>query len=304
MRYFFLIALAALVSVSVRAADSSPQPFASLVAKGLKFKAKDQALTEVSVPASAEMTLDDYRELGQIKTLTSANFGSTKLPLNDETAAALSGLDRLERVFANGAELSDEGFKQVAAWRSLKHLGLDHWGWKAAGKGTLGDGLRSLAGLPNLESIRLGGCKIDDKAAAALATVKTLQSVDVQHAFGLNDDGVGDLATLPKLRVIRLNPQFSPKISDASLRHLGKAATLEEIEVDETWLTYGDGFVHLKPLARLKKVTLTRVLAEDEDVARLKADHPEATVTWTKPPEEMVKKLTAAFEKARRQPTK
>ena len=54
-------------------------------------------------------------------------------------------------------------------------------------------------------------------------------------------------------------------------RALGKIGTLEEIELNETWLTYEKGFSHLKNLAALKKITLTKVVATDEDIAKLTA---------------------------------
>lgn len=51
----------------------------------------------------------------------------------DTTVRDLRSLDQLEKFFANGAELSDEGFKSFAGWKNLKSSVPDHWGWCAPG---------------------------------------------------------------------------------------------------------------------------------------------------------------------------
>ena len=185
--------------------------------------------------------------------------------------------------------MTDDGFKAFAGWKSLKSFGLDHWGWYAPGhlpqKGTLGPGLAHLASCPNLEHMRLGGCRVDNRVTEALAKIKSLQSVDLQHTMAVTDEGIAALKVLPKLRIVKLSPQFSPRITDASLVFLGDIKTLEEIEVNETWLTYDKGFSHLKSLASLKRLVLTKVVASEADISRLKADHPTAQVQWTQPDE-------------------
>jgi hypothetical protein len=41
------------------------------------------------------------------------------------------------------------------------------------------------------------------------------------------------------------------------------------------------------------------VIATDEDIAKLKADHPQAEVKWTKPDDETIKKTKATWERSR-----
>ena len=271
---------------------------ASLVAKGAKIKAdKDGTVVDIYIPPTVEMTLEDFQAVGKLVTLKTVSFGAKGLALNDQTAAELSHLDKLEKFFANGAEISDDGFKAFAGWKSLKTFGLDHWGWKIAGKGNLGPGMAHLATCSNLESVRLGGCKVDNRVTEALAQIKSLQSVDLQHTFAVTDDGIAALKALPKLRIVKLSPQFSPRITDATLVALGDIKTLEEIELNETWLTYDKGFSHLKDLASLKKMVLTRVVASEEDIAKLKADHPAAVVQWTQPDEATIAKTKEQFQK-------
>ena len=281
---------------------ANPPSVDSLIAKGVRFKIeKDGIASEVSVGSKATITVEDFQLIGALQTLKRADISPEAARLNDETAKFLSHLDQLEKFFANGAELSDDGFKAFAGWKSLKSFGLDHWGWYAPGhlpqKDPLGPGLAHLASCTNLEHVRLGGCRVDNRVTAALAQIKSLQSVDLQHTFAVTDEGIPVLKTLPKLRIIKLSPQFSPRITDATLVALGEIKTLEEIEINETWLTYDKGFTHLKKHPSLKKFVLTKVVASEADIARLKADHPAADIQWTQPDETITVKTKEQFQR-------
>ena len=295
------IALAALMIFPCHFSPAADAPgAAALAAKGIRIKTeKDGTATEAYIPPTTEMTLEDYQALGRLGTLKAVYSNAKGLPLNDESAPALAQLDKLEKFFANGAELTDDGLKAFAGWKSLKSFGLDHWGWLIAPKGTLGPGLAHLASCPNLEHVRLGGCRVDNRVTVALAQIKSLQSVDLQHTLAVTDEGIAALKALPKLRIVKLSPQFSPRITDAALVFLGDIRTLEEIELNETWLTYENGFSHLKGLASLKRLTLNKVVASEEDIAKVKADHPGATVLWTKPDDAISAKTKEQFQQFR-----
>jgi hypothetical protein len=274
----------------------------SLTEKGVKFKIeKDGTVTEASVGGKAMISAEDFAPIGAMHTLRRADISPESARLNDDTAKSLSHLDQLEKFFANGAELSDDGFKAFSGWKSLKSFGLDHWGWYAPGhlpqKDPLGPGLAHLATCTNLEHVRLGGCRVDNRVTAALAQIKSLQSVDLQHTYAVTDEGIAALKALPKLRVIKLSPQFSPRITDATLAVLGEMKTLEEIEINETWLTHEKGFAHLKQLPALKKLVFTKVIATEADIAKLKADHPNADIQWTQPDEAITAKTKEQFQR-------
>lgn len=294
------MALATLLVHISRAAN--PPGIDSLITKGINIKAeKDGTIIEISVGPKSAITAEDYQLIGTLRTLKRAAISPESLKLNDENAASLSKLDQLEKFFANGAELTDDGFKAFEGWKSLKSFGLDHWGWYAPGhvarKDTLGPGLAHLASCPNLEHVRLGGCRVDNRVTEALAQCKSLQSVDLQHTMAVTDEGIAALKALPKLRIVKLSPQFSPRITDATLVFLGDIKTLEEIEVNQTWLTYDKGFSRLKDLPSLKAVVLTQVIASEEDIAKLKADHPSATITWTKPDDATATRTKEQFQR-------
>ena len=277
----------------------------SLTAKGAVFK-KDKAgvVTEIRFADNSTLTPDDWKEVGKLTTLTRASISrSDSSLLNDETAKAIAGLDQLEHFFSNGAEVSDEGMKAFANWKKLRHFGFDHWGWREAGKNkSLGAGIAHLAAIPTLESIRLGGCRVDNSACEGLAKIKQIQSIDLFHCYAVTDEGIAKLTSLPKLKVITLGPQFTPRITDRTLEHLSKVASLEQINITETWLTYDAGFVFLKKLPNLKVLNLKFIVADEKDIAKLKADCPKVTIDWTMPDDETTAKTKERFQKAAMKP--
>jgi hypothetical protein len=268
-----------------------------LEAKGVKVKKTPAGVvTELSVGGlkGIKITSEDYKTVGQCRGLVSLNLSAEDQRFNDEAAAQLTGLDRLEKFFSNGAQLTDDGFKSLASWKSLKQIGFDHW-FRAKKDQPIGAGLAHLAALPNLETVRLGGCMIGIEAMEALATIKTLKKLDVFHTFYVNDDALLPLQKLPDLRIFIAGPQFSPRLTDAALRNLSAVKSLEEIALTETWLTYEGGFKHLSALPRLRKLSIPKVVASEEDVKKLRAELPNLVVDWTQPDEATIQKTKAAF---------
>jgi hypothetical protein len=277
-------------------------PIAWLEAKGARLrKEKNGEVSEIFIGHMVKMTLEDYRRIGKLKGLKRIYLDIRELPVNDETLAAIGPMETVEFFFANGARLTEKGFRSLAAWKGIKSFGLDHWGWftDPSGKTIFGTELAALGDLPALRSVRLGGCRIDNKATAALARIRTLEQVDLGHAYAVTDEGVASLVALPKLRVVKLSPQYTTRITDRSLEHLGKVPTLEEIDITETLLTYDQGFSHLKGLKKLTKIRLQHVLTTEDDIAHLKKDHPKAKVEWKSPPADAAARLKKEFAKVR-----
>jgi hypothetical protein len=267
----------------------------SLEAKGIKVRKTGAGeVTEVSVGGLKGIAIEDYHAIGQFRGLVALNLSAEDLRFNDEAARELAGLDRLERFFSNGAQLSDEGFKSLAGWKSLKQLGFDHW-FRTQKDKPIGAGLAQLAALPALESIRLGGCMVGIEAMEALSTIKTLKKLDVFHTFYVNDEALRPLQKLPDLRIFIAGPQYQPRLTDEALHILSGVKSLEEIHLTETWLTYGSGFRHLAQLPHLKKLVLPKVVASEEDIQKLKSELPNLAVEWTEPDPATVEKTKATF---------
>jgi hypothetical protein len=266
-----------------------------LEAKGVKVKKSPAGVvTELHMGGLKGITIEDYQVIGRCRGLVTLNLSAEDLRFNDEAASFLSGLEHLERFFSNGAQLSDEGFKSLAGWKSLKQIGFDHW-FRTVKDKPIGAGLSQLAALPNLESVRLGGCMIGQEAMEALATIKTLKKLDVFHTFYINDDALLPLQKLPDLRIFIAGPGFQPRLTDAALRNLSGVKSLEEISLTETWLTYDGGFKHLAELPHLKKLSIPKVVASEEDVAKLKTELPHLVVEWTQPDVATSEKTKSTF---------
>jgi hypothetical protein len=267
----------------------------SLEAKGIKVKKTGAGeVTEVSVGGLKGIAIEDYHAIGQFRGLVALNLSAEDLRFNDEAARELAGLDRLERFFSNGAQVTDEGFKSLTGWRSLKQLGFDHW-FRTVKDKPIGAGLAHLAALPALESIRLGGCMVGLEATEALATIKTLKKLDLFHTFYVNDEALRPLQKLPDLRIFIAGPQFQPRLTDAALEILSSMKSLEEIHLTETWLTYEGGFKYLARLPHLKKLSIPKVVASEEDIQKLKTDLPSLVVEWTQPDPAIAEKTKATF---------
>ena len=290
------VAFAATFTLLAAASADDAAVIAALEPKGVKFrKEQDGTVSEVSVSENARLTIEDYRRFRELKGPKRLNLSPKDPALNDEVLAAIGALPTVERFFSNGSQFTDEGLKGFSGWTGLRNFGFDHWFGPEGMKAYVGPGLRHLAALPNLVHVRLGGCRVDNQACSALAQVKTLESVDLFHTFAVTDEGIVALKALPKLKVIVLGPQWSPRITDVSLQHLGEIPTLEDITVVETILTYDGGLAHLKKLKNLKKLDLGTCVITENDFARLKADHPAAQIKWAAPPEEQAAKVRADF---------
>jgi hypothetical protein len=253
-------------------------------------------VTELSVGGLKGITLQDYHVVGQCRNLVSLNLSAEDLRFSDEAAAELTGLVRLEKFFSNGAQLSDDGFKSLASWKSLKQIGFDHW-FRTVKDRPIGAGLAQLSALPNLESIRLGGCMIGAEAMEALSTIKTLKKIDVFHTFYVNDEALRPLEKLPELKIFIAGPQYQPRLTDQALRILSGVKSLEEISLTETWLTYEGGLKHLAALPKLKKLLIPKVVASEEDVGKLRSELPNLVVEWTLPDPATVEKTKATFQR-------
>ena len=256
----------------------------TLEAKGLTVrKAKDGAVIEAYVGPKATLTPADYKAIGEFRdTLTRLNLSANEPRLNGEILAAIGPMPKVEQFFSNGARLLDDDFRHFAGWTSLKKFGLDHWGWfETPNKQKVGPGLVHLAALPHLEELRLGGCRVGDPAIEAVAKMEGLISLDIFH-LGYSDQGTAALGSLKKLVKLRINGGL---LTGKSLENVSAIQSLETLTLSEMKLDYAGGFEHLKKLGKLTKIELQKVKASDDDVSRLKADHPAAEVTWTKPEE-------------------
>jgi hypothetical protein len=104
----------------------------------------------------------------------------------------LATLPDIRRLVLRASPLGDAGFARLAACTTLRDLNVPQAGCTAAG-------IRALAGLVNLRSLRLGGPRLEGavvgEAVAHLSKLRSLHLIDVP----LGDEGLAAISRLPGL---------------------------------------------------------------------------------------------------------
>lgn len=222
----------------------------------------------------------------QIRDARMIRFSAIERPRHSLTAG-YDGNGRITHLIGNGPLLSNEAFGWLAALAELRVVRIDH---NIPNPGTDvphaqydGSGLAAMEH-SKLEDVRLTGA-FADVGMKHLAKIRSLQSIDIFHTQ-VTDEGIAHLANHPRIKEVRFGPMGAPKITNKTLRTLATLPKIERIGMDETFLTYEDGFEHLKRLrGQLKFVGLKNSLVLPTDVEKLVADHPELEMATSTPAE-------------------
>lgn len=142
-------------------------------------------------------------------------------------AASLSTIvmhKRLTHLRLRNCVLPDSSFEQLAS------SGLDHLRILNVPQARItARGIASLAGLPKLVQLRLGGSQIDDAAVAEIARLPELRSL---HLIGpsLSDAALGKLAQAPKLSSLYVD---DCQLSDQAWEQLFEAKPKLHVHIDQ-----------------------------------------------------------------------
>jgi hypothetical protein len=112
--------------------------------------------------------------------------------VDDEALSTLPGFPALRTLITNG--LPDEGFRHVGRCVDLEALAL--------GRGATDIATGHVAGLAKLKWCHAAGTNITDRSLAILATMTSLETIDVHGCAGITDAGVMLLAALPRLKEV------------------------------------------------------------------------------------------------------
>jgi hypothetical protein len=194
---------------------------------------------------------------------------------------------RVTHIVGNGPLLCNEAFGWIAGLSELRVIRIDHNVPKPRSGVDHqlydGSGIAALQG-SKLEEIKIGHAFNDD-GMRALAQIRSLRVVQIGHSR-VTDAGITALVNHPSIEEASFSPMGAPKITNKTLQVLATLPKLKRIGMNETFVTYNNGFEHLKPLqGRLEAVTLRQSLVLPADVERLKADHPGLEVTTSTPAE-------------------
>jgi len=166
--------------------------------------------------------------------------------LTDEALVHLSSMPGLEELRLSNS-FSDAGIACLAGMDSLKRLSIG-----CSGRSGLADGaLAIVSGMGGLEELRISGAECTAAGIAMLTRLENLEVLSI-NTPGLDDDALGSLAALPKLRELSCGSRGQLAIS--GLRALNALKGLEKLSVAD--VRQDDGGLDLSGLVNLRYLSL------------------------------------------------
>ena len=98
------------------------------------------------------------------------------------------------------------------------------------------------------------------------------------------------------LKILHLGPQFTPRITDASLVSSSAIKSLETLSVMETRLCWEKSLSRMKDLPALKLLELQQDEITEEDLAKLKESLPAVKVDWKAPTDQQKEWLRQNYD--------
>lgn len=245
---------------------------------GAKVTESQGVITQVQVKCDA-FTEADFRTLGSYTTIKDLTLSGKTI--TDSTLALLTGLTELERISADGIQLTDAGYKHFAAFQKLKSLSLFHPAFRS--KDFTGSGLAHLKALPLLERLTFAGSTAGDAALEAIGQLTQLKEFRTWHT-AQTQAGNAHLLKLVNLTGLRMGQRLpewgkdSPASFDSStMSVIAQLQKLESLELTEARLDAGI-LPHLRALPALKKLRIESVDISSADVEAIRAALPACKV--------------------------
>jgi hypothetical protein len=271
-----------LILLFVPAFAFADTPAEALKKLGAEVKLAGADVVEVRVNVAA-FTEAEYKLLAQCTKVKTLTFSGGKT-LTDATLPLLAPLTELETFSVDHSQLTDDGYKHFAPFVNLKKLALWHPSW--ASKEFTGSGIAHLKALPKLERLTFAGSTAGDDFLEGLAQVTQLKEFSTWHTAQTQAGNAHflKLTNLVHLKIGQRLPKYGtaspPSFDGSTIPTLAKIATLESLELVEARLNAKD-LEPLKGLPKLKKLVIHGTDISEEDVAKVKAMLPNATVTFT-----------------------
>ena len=169
--------------------------------------------------------------------------------------------------------MTDDGLRNLARLSNLKSLRL-------ICTGATGAGVAHLKAADHLERIDLGAATTDD-GLKGLEGCTGLQMLSIYDNKKITDDGIAHLAGLHSLTFLWL---VRTPITDAGLEHLKGLTSLDTLYLAGTKVT-DKGLVHLQGMKDLRHLCLFETAVTAEGVATLKGPPKLEKVEYSSPPE-------------------
>lgn len=205
---------------------------------------------------------------------TNPKRGSFSLRLNTE--------GHVTNISANQADFKNEEYKLFVAFTKLSNLSLWHNGkYDLSGKNYPdydGAGTIHLKELKHLKNIALAGGSLDDEGLKALAQLPNLESLGIWHIHASNT-GFAYLADAPKLKGLRMGPNFLAKQNPELLTALAKNKNLTYLKFGETYFTY-EQLKNYLTNSNVTKLELGNAIIKQEDFDKIKSEFPKVKISW------------------------
>ncbi|MDF1812142.1 MAG: hypothetical protein P1V20_08005 [Verrucomicrobiales bacterium] len=217
-----------------------------------------------------------------------------------DVAIMLDSKGRVVKARFNHANFTNDEWQKLAGFKHLIDLTCWH-NFKSVRKGQphpnyeeehplSGSGLIAFQSHP-LQNLNIGGSSFNNHGLSALTKLPNFKRIKAYHTK-VNDEGVRVLEGNTNLHFLNLGPQFSMRITEASLESIGKMKSLRELEFNETFVSWENGLAHLIPLkAQLKRVKLDKTWIEEPCLERARKAFPKTTFEHSMPDQKSIEQM-------------
>ncbi len=260
---------------------------------GATVRQQNGMVTEVSFRDSSKLGDEQWKFIGQLPHLRNLTAYGGARGLNDDTVGFLAGLQKLESLSLDGAQLSDKGLGELAVLKNLQSVSFFHLSFRK--DGFTGKGFEAWAALPKLERLTVAGMSMGDEGFREIAKLKQLKQFRTWHTYRTEASNV-ELAKLPNLTTLKLGQRLPHSkdaplsLSNQSLATLAQIQTLESLELSEADFNV-EALQTLKQLPKLKRLKIDRTYLNASDIEELKAKLPGVQITFEPLTDEQKKKL-------------
>jgi hypothetical protein len=181
----------------------------------------EQAVVDAIRKAGGSVRVDDK---APDKPVTNVNFDGDKKKLTDEVVAKivpqLAALKKLRGLNVSNRKTSDTTLQLIGkTLPDLQELSLDD-------SVITDDGLKALEGMKKLESLQINGATaVTDEGVKSIGKIATLKKLGLDRTK-ITDDGMKSIKNLSNLVDFRIT---ETAVTDAGLRELKNIATLEYV---------------------------------------------------------------------------
>jgi hypothetical protein len=228
---------------------------------GLKELAGLKCLQSLNL-YQARVTNDGLKELAGLTTLRSLNLGRTRI--SDPALQGLAALKELRNLNLSGVpdlaedQFSDAGLKNLAGLENLEELKL---GLQSK---ITNEGMKELAALKSLRYLDLASNKVTGQGMNALAGSKNLRTLDL-GGCAIRREFLKDIAALTGLHTLTIG---STEVLDANLKDLAGLKDLQCLDLSKCKVTEAGP----RELAGLKGLKMLR-LPESKATAAVLAEY-------------------------------